>query len=133
MRSWKSFVVAAALSIVAAGPTAAQQTHPTRELASDAARQPYDVRTFGVFRDLMLKGDFTAKVPLADVMAKHPTTGVGAVADARGEISIYDGKLIISYGKAGGQPDVNTDSATLLAMGSAREWVKRHGRARHRA
>jgi hypothetical protein len=122
MRSRKSFIVAAALAIVAAGPTAAQQTHPTPELAADAARQPYDVRTFGVFRKLMLEGDFSAKVPLADVMAKHPTTGVGAAADARGEISIYDGKLIVSYGTPGGRPDGATDSAALLAMGSAREW-----------
>jgi hypothetical protein len=122
MRSRKSFIVAATLAIAAAGPVSAQQTHPRSEVAAVTARQPYDVRTFGVFRKLMLEGDFSAKVALADVMAKHPTTGIGAVADARGEISIYDGQLIISYGKTGGQPGADTDSAALLAVGSAREW-----------
>jgi hypothetical protein len=107
MRSRKSFIVAAALSI-AAGPAPAQQTHPTPELVADGARQPYDVRTFGVFRKLMLEGDFSAKVPLADVMAKHPTTGVGAVADARGEISAPRHGICARMGK-------------------------RHDRARHRA
>jgi hypothetical protein len=122
MRSWKSLIAAATLAIVAAVPASSQQTHPTPERAADGARQPYDVRTFGAFRKLMLEGDFSAKVPLADAMAKHPTTGVGAVADARGEISIYDGKLIVSYGKPGGRADAAADSAALLATGSAREW-----------
>src|ERR1700728_1431214 len=83
--------------------------------------QPYNIETFGVFRNLMMTGDFSAKVRLDDAMAKHPTTGVGAVANALGEITIFDGKLIVSYGK----PDVPADpnvSAALLAMGSASEW-----------
>ena len=52
------------------------------------ALQPYNIETFGVFRNLMMTGDFSAKVRLDDAMAKHPTTGVGALADARGEIMI---------------------------------------------
>jgi hypothetical protein len=55
-------------------------------------------------------------------MAKHPTTGVGAVADARGEITIYDGKLIVSYGKPVASVDATADHAALLAMGSAGQW-----------
>ena len=108
-----------ALAIAATGPASPQ---PTAEVAADAARQPYDIRIVGAFRKLMLEGDFGAKITLADAMAKHPTTGVGAVADARGEITIYDGKLIVSYGKSGGASDAKTDSAALLAMGSAGEW-----------
>ena len=52
--------------------------------------QPYSVETFGAFRNLMMGGDFSAKVRLADAMAKHPTTGVGALADALGEITIAE-------------------------------------------
>jgi hypothetical protein len=83
--------------------------------------QPYNIETFGVFRNLMMTGDFSPKVRLADAMAKHPTTGVGAVANALGEITIYDGKLIVTYGKPNTPADVNASGA-LLAMGSVAEW-----------
>jgi hypothetical protein len=65
----------------------------------------------------MMSGDFSPKVRLSDVMAKHPTTGVGALADALGEITIYDGKLIASYGNAP-PADTTSASAALLAMAS---------------
>jgi hypothetical protein len=121
MRGLKLFIAAAALLVPAASRTVAQHMQPTTS-GAEAVRQPYEVRTFGVFRKLMLEGDFSAKITLAAAMAQHPTTGVGAIADARGEITIYDGRLIVSYGKAGGQPDANAESAALLATGSAREW-----------
>jgi hypothetical protein len=47
---------------------------------------------------------------------------VGAVADARGEIIVYDGKLIVSYGKPVVSVDVTADHAALLATGSAGQW-----------
>jgi hypothetical protein len=85
-------------------------------------RQPYDIESFGEFRKTILFGDFIPKVALSAVMAKHPTTGVGAVADARGEITIYDGKLVVSYGKPGAHPVPSTDSAALLAIGTVLAW-----------
>jgi alpha-acetolactate decarboxylase len=85
-------------------------------------QQPYAIETFGMFRNMLLTGDFTPKVRLDAVMAKHPTTGVGAVADARGEITIFDGKLIVSYGKETARVDPASDAAALLAMGSAADW-----------
>jgi alpha-acetolactate decarboxylase len=107
---------------LAADVACAQHIQPTGPPAANVVRQPYEVRTFGVFRKLMLEADFSAQVSLADAMAKHPTTGVGALADARGEITIYDGRLIVSYGKAGKQADAKTESAALLVTGSARAW-----------
>ena len=104
--------------------TYAQHMQPTGDAAANAVRHPYQVRTFGVFRQMMLDGNFTAKVTLAAAMAMHPTTGVGAIADARGEITIYDGRLIVSYGKAGGHEDAQAESAALLVMGSAGEWQR---------
>jgi Alpha-acetolactate decarboxylase len=85
-------------------------------------RQPYDMETFGMFRSLILNGDFTSKVSLRDVMAKRPTTGVGAVADARGEVTIFDGKLIVSHGKEGPHPIAEHESAALLAVGTVAGW-----------
>ena len=84
--------------------------------------QPYDIETFGMFRRMMMSGDFTSKVALETVMAKHPTVGVGAVADARGEITIYEGKLIVSYGKSAPAIDTVTERAALLATGTASAW-----------
>jgi len=69
-----------------------------------------------------MSGDFSPKVQLGAAMAKHLTTGVGALADARGEITIYDGKLIVSYGKGGAPADANSESVALLAMGSVTNW-----------
>jgi hypothetical protein len=83
--------------------------------------QPYNIETFGVFRNLMMTGDFSPKVRLDDAMAKHPTTGVGALSDAHGEITIFDGKLIVTYGKSNAPADANV-SAALVAMGSVAEW-----------
>jgi hypothetical protein len=75
------FAVVAAL---AAGP-ALPQMQPMGDAAAHTLYQPYSVETFGAFRNIMVSGDFGSKVRLADVMAKHPTTGVGALADALGD------------------------------------------------
>jgi len=94
---------------------------PMGDAAVHTLHQPYSVETFGAFRNVMMSGDFSPKVRLADVMAKHPTTGVGALADALGEITIYDGKLIVSYGYT--QPaDTSSASAALLAVASVDGW-----------
>jgi hypothetical protein len=90
--------------------------------AMHTVRQPYNIETFGAFRMLILAGDFSPKVDLAGVLAKRPTTGVGAVADARGEITIYDGKLIVSYGKEASDPAAGTERAALLTVGTVASW-----------
>jgi hypothetical protein len=111
-------VVMAALAI---GPAAAQTTTPA-DNGLRTERQPYSIHSFGAFRMMVLEGDFSPKVGLGEVMAEHPTTGVGAVADARGEITIYDGKLIVSYGKAGSQLAPAAERAALLAVGTTAAW-----------
>jgi len=94
----------------------------TGEAMHTDAREPYAVETFGVFQKMMLEGEFNPKVTMESALAKHPTTGVGAVADARGEITIHDGTLVISYGKPGEQPPPNQEKAALLAIGAAKNW-----------
>src|SRR5262249_5294006 len=102
----------AALGLLASGSALPQQT----------IHQPYDIETFGKFRRIMMAGAFSAKVRLDEAMARHPTTGVGALADARGEITIYNGKLIVSYGKTDSTGDANSESGALLAIGTVAEW-----------
>ena len=112
-------VLLAALAFTRAWP---QQIQPPGDAFPHTLHQPYDVETFGEFRKMMMTGDFTPKVQLASVMAKHPTIGVGAVADAHGEISIFDGRLVISYGKFGALTDAKSEYAALLATASAASW-----------
>jgi hypothetical protein len=118
MAGWALFVVAA---ILAAGP-ALPQMLPMGDAALHTLHQPFSVETFGAFRNIMMGGDFSPKVHLADVMAKHPAMGVGALSEARGEITIYDGKLIVSYGKADTPADGQPESAALLALASVGGW-----------
>ena len=125
--SWSCSAALAAIALVAAaGQTVAQQSQPQMQMldaeSAPTVRQPYYIENSGEFRKLIQQGDFGAKVPLDAVMAKHPTTGVGAVADARGEITIYDGKLIVSYGKDRARPHINSEAAALLTISSVGEW-----------
>ena len=107
---------------LAAQPLAAAAQQMASGSTMHVVQQPYNVESWGEFRRMMMTGDFSPKVRLGDVMAKHPTTGVGAISDARGEISVLDGKLIVSYGKPGAQPDAPSDTAALLAVASAGNW-----------
>ena len=84
--------------------------------------EPYKIEAFGVFCNMMLQGDFTPKVAIGSVMSRLPSTGVGAVSGARGEITIADGKLIISYGKSDAHPTPDAETAALLDTGTVKEW-----------
>jgi hypothetical protein len=114
---WSRRTVLAAAALLPAFPARSQPA------AMHTIHQPYDVETWGEFRKIIMQGDFGAKVHLAEVMAKHPTIGVGAVAEGRGEITIHDGKLIISYGKPdSAAADARLEFAALLQVGTAAAW-----------
>jgi Alpha-acetolactate decarboxylase len=87
-----------------------------------AQSRPYNVKSFGMYRAVIMQGDFSAKTSLAAVLAERPTTGVGAVSEARGEITIYDGKLIVSYGRPAANPPADAEHAALLAVSTAPGW-----------
>jgi Alpha-acetolactate decarboxylase len=125
MRVNRSFLArgAAALAWLLAGAPAWSQ-QPTDQAGLHRLRQPYDIEAFGAFRQLILAGDFGRKVDLAAALAKGPTTGVGAVADARGEITIHDGRLIVSYGRDGPHRPAVEESAALLATGTVTAWQR---------
>lgn len=96
----------------------AHQANPPLHTASE----PYDLESFGSFSLMMLQGDFSPAVILGEAMAKHPSTGLGAIARARGEITIYDGKLYLAYGKPGERPAPEKEAASLLAIARVDEW-----------
>jgi len=117
--SWSRKALLAVAALLPAIPARSQQT------SLHTSHEPYGVETWGEFRKIIMQGDFGAKVQLPEVLRKHPTVGVGAVADGRGEITIQDGTLIISYGKpAITHPDPNMEAAALLQVASAREWQR---------
>jgi hypothetical protein len=107
---------------LAIGLAAAQTGLSADNPSPPAPRRPYDVKTFGMYRAVILEGDFSAKVSLAPVMADRPTTGVGALSEARGEITIYDGKLVVSYGRPASNPPAAAEHAALLAVSTAPAW-----------
>ena len=116
---WTRLIPIAVLATLALGPAAAQSPGDS---GLRVQRQPYDIHSFGAFRMMILQGDFTPKVVLKEAMANHPTTGIGAVADARGEITIYDGRLIVSYGKEAPHPAPEAEPAALLATATSPGW-----------
>jgi hypothetical protein len=118
---WTHLGILACLTTLAIAPAAAQA--PSSDAGLRVQRQPYDILAFGAFRMLILQGDFTPKVVIKDAMAGHPTTGLGALAGARGEITIYDGRLIVSYGKeALPNPPAESEAAALLATATSPAW-----------
>jgi len=119
---WKHLSAIAFLIAIGIAQASAQAASPASDPGLHTIRQPYDVETFGAFRMLIQAGDFSPKVTLAAAMARHPTTGMGALSDARGEITIYDGKLIVSYGKPGTYPTPEAETAALLSISSATGW-----------
>ena len=108
------------LAVCASGPAVAQVL--TAESATNTVPKAYNIETFGMFQAMMLTGDFSPKVNLSEIVTKHPTTGVGAVADAIGEITIYGGKLIITYGKPAPAALPENERASLLAVATTTAW-----------
>src|SRR5215208_4542928 len=84
--------------------------------------QPYGIATFGEFRKMAMQRDYAAKATLAAVVANGATDGVGAVTDARGEVTIVDGKAIVSYGKETDRLPPASETEMLLAIAAVREW-----------
>jgi alpha-acetolactate decarboxylase len=109
-----ALVLASAFAALAqhAGPGGPQPGRP----------QPFGIETFGAFRDLVQRGDFSARTVMGHVMSLQPSIGVGAVSGARGEITIVDGRLVVSYGEPQARRAADTETAALLATARVREW-----------
>jgi hypothetical protein len=113
--------------VLAAAPAQAQHVRAPQHPAADArAAQapvgPFAVRTFGAFRDMARGQDYASKVRLADVK-DAATDAVGALAGLRGEITMIDGRFIVSYGGGCATcPPPHAEEATLLVTGKAARW-----------
>jgi hypothetical protein len=112
---------AAAGLILLTGLAFAQHREPERSPAS-SGQPPFSIETYGELRNLMLRGDFSANAALGEIMRRSPSTGVGSMSGGRGEITIADGKLIVSYGKPAARPSPQAETAALLATARVKEW-----------
>jgi hypothetical protein len=92
------------------------------QIAQAQSPPPYGIATFGEFRKMAMQRDYGAKATLATVVANGATEGVGAVTDARGEVTIVDGKAIVSYGKETDHRPPAAETAMLLATATVRDW-----------
>jgi hypothetical protein len=120
-------VVVVSLSILT-GAATAQHMPSTGQAGSPAHASaplsgPFGLSVYGAFQRMMHTQDFSAKVQLKSVMHAGATEGVGAAAGLRAEVTVIDGKLLVSYGlpcPACSQP--GEDHATLLATAKVPAW-----------
>lgn len=87
--------IAAALLVALGGAAQAQHRPPA---AASAAGGPFDVKAYGAFRSMITERNYRPVVALKDAVDARTTDAVGAVSGLRGEISMIEGKLIVSYG-----------------------------------
>jgi acetolactate decarboxylase len=110
--------------LVAIGGPAQAQTHPAPAAGAPSAEYPFGFKAYGVFSRMITQRNYLAVVALKDAADARATDAVGAVSGLRGEISMIEGRLIVSYGADCGAPcpAPATETATLLATASARNW-----------
>jgi hypothetical protein len=91
---------------------------------SQSAEYPFGFKAYGVFSLMIQQRNYLPVVALKDAADASATDAVGAVSGLRGEISMIEGKLIVSYGVDCGTacPSADSETATLLATASARNW-----------
>ena len=117
-------IAAAWLITVASSMPALAQTHQAPAAGASAAEHPFGFKAYGVFSRMITQRNYLAVVALKDAADARATDAVGAVSGLRGEISMIEGRLIVSYGADCGAacPAASSETATLLATASAQRW-----------
>jgi alpha-acetolactate decarboxylase len=85
-------------------------------------------KTFGQLHQIMMMGKSDPNVKLSELPAKN-VYAVGALSGMRGEVTILDGAVWLSYGKTDGsielaRPKASAESATLLVYSQVSKWQK---------
>lgn len=84
-----------------------------------------DVETFGTMREVLREGHTQERVGLGG-FAREGTIGVGALTELAGEVTITNGRVLVSkpgtvnFEEVGG--DTNA-TATLMAVAEVRRWI----------
>jgi len=114
-------LVTAALLLTLGGAALAQHQPPA---AGAAVGSAFGFKAYGEFRSMITQRNYLPAVTLKDAVDGRTTDAVGAVSGLRGEISMIEGRLIVSYGADCGAtcPPAASETATLLATASAQHW-----------
>jgi acetolactate decarboxylase len=84
------------------------------------------VKDYGSYRRMQHRQDYAPKVALRDAIAGPGWYAVGALSDLSGEITVVDGKVLLSFGKSMDgkveQREAGDAQATLLATAKVRNW-----------
>jgi acetolactate decarboxylase len=99
-------------------------THQPPAAGSESAEYPFGFKAYGVFSRMITQRNYLAVVALKDAVDGRATDAVGAVSGLRGEISMIEGRLVVSYGTECGTtcPSATTETATLLVTATAQNW-----------
>ncbi len=87
---------------------------------------PFNLKHYGSFKEVVHMQKVEGVVDLKTALAGKHIYGVGAIKNAAGEITVYDGNVWLSYGKNGLDkvthkiPDV--EQATLLVTAEVEKW-----------
>jgi acetolactate decarboxylase len=92
-------------------------------MQQQTTNDPFGFKAYGVFRSMITERNYRPVVRLKDAFA-GATDAVGAVSGLRGEISMIEGRPLVSYGAecAKACPATSTETATLLATASVQNW-----------
>jgi hypothetical protein len=92
--------------------------------SAEAAGPPFGFAAHGAFRDLVQRRDYAPKIELAALDAAGVTEAVGALSGLRGEVTLIEGRRVVSLGPC---PDCGKapDSACLLAAAKVARWQAR--------
>ncbi len=92
-----------------------------------AATASFEFQAFGSFKKMKHTGDTSGQLKLAELPKAPGSWGMGALAGLKGEVLLYDGRVLVSRGDdvlgktSAPQPD---DEALLFAASRVQEWVE---------
>jgi len=89
------------------------------------AAEPFAIQAYGNFKQMAHTGKTDGVVKLADLGNAKGSYGVGALAGMRGEVLLWDGKMLVSRGhspKGETGPAVATDQAAIFVGGKVDGW-----------
>jgi acetolactate decarboxylase len=97
--------------------------------AAQAASTAYtEPKTYGQLHEIMMMGKSEPNVKLRELPRKG-AYAVGALSGLRGEVTILDGAVWLSYGSSDGairveQPKTSDEAATLLVFSQVQKWQR---------
>ena len=89
--------------------------------AARAQARPFGFAAHGAFHNLVQRRDYDPKVTFADLDANGTSEAVGALSGLRGEITLIEGRRVVSLGPCPGCGPA-PDSACLLASARVARW-----------